>query len=301
MSKRFLLVLSVYCIVLTLTAFAQENMGARPVAMGGAFTGLADDANAIFVNPAGIGYLSGEHSTISTKILEGKEYVIMGGVEKTPFGSFGIGYMGASYPLETLSENNKDANTLLRAQNQTLILSFARELNDFMVVPKNMGQLSIGTSLKLSSSKASNGLGLSVDQGSGINADFAAVFKPNEDLSYGLNLKDFFSSSSQTESSPNLAMGISGKLLNKSITWSLEGQSLGCEWKPVSGLALRAGRDGDYNTAGFGINVNGFGIDYAYMEKEVPIHYIGFSIAVEKVRGAEQMARPSLESRASFL
>ncbi len=35
-------------------SFLKINVGARPVAMGGAFTGLADDENALYYNPAGI-------------------------------------------------------------------------------------------------------------------------------------------------------------------------------------------------------------------------------------------------------
>lgn len=35
------------------------GMGARPLGMGGAFVGLADDENALFYNPAGLGFLKG--------------------------------------------------------------------------------------------------------------------------------------------------------------------------------------------------------------------------------------------------
>ncbi|MBE3598774.1 MAG: hypothetical protein IMX02_08270 [Limnochordaceae bacterium] len=38
-------------------AVFQIGMGARPLAMGGAFVGLADDENAVFYNPAGLPYL----------------------------------------------------------------------------------------------------------------------------------------------------------------------------------------------------------------------------------------------------
>ncbi|RME27224.1 MAG: hypothetical protein D6800_05360, partial [Candidatus Zixiibacteriota bacterium] len=38
-------------------SFLKINLGARPVAMGGAFTGLADDINALYYNPAGLALL----------------------------------------------------------------------------------------------------------------------------------------------------------------------------------------------------------------------------------------------------
>ena len=48
--------------------FLKINVGARPVSMGGAFTGLANDATALYYNPAGIasmedgGYIFGYHN-----------------------------------------------------------------------------------------------------------------------------------------------------------------------------------------------------------------------------------------------
>ena len=294
---------AVAILVLASVGFAQENMGARPIAMGGAFTGLADDANAIFFNPAGIGYLQGEHATVSTKILEGREFTIIGGVQRTSIGSFGIGYIGSSFPLEDSTEAanlEEEGNEPARAFNQTLILSYARELNDFMVVPKSMGRFSIGTNLKFTSSKMNNKQGISSDLGSGMDLDLAAVFKPNDNLSCGIILqnfldKDFPQATDPTESESNVAVGISGNLFNKSIIWSAEGKSLGCELRPAPGLAVRVGTDGGYNTAGFGININGFSVDYGYMERETPIHYVGISIAVERERAEPEIKQASLD------
>src|SRR5258708_2464990 len=37
-------------------AFASEGTGARPIGMGGAFSAIADDANATYINPAGMAF-----------------------------------------------------------------------------------------------------------------------------------------------------------------------------------------------------------------------------------------------------
>ena len=288
MKKALFFLLTIF--VLASVALAQENMGARPIGMGGAFTGVADDANAIFVNPAGIGYLPGEAASVSTKILEGKEYTIIGGVERTSIGNFGIGYVGASVPIECYSETadlEEEGNQPTRALNQTLILSYGRELNDFMVVPDHLGKLSVGTNFKFSRLQVNDARGVSSDRNLGVNADVALLFKPTDSLSCGLNFQDLFDKESQSEAAgikqeSKVAFGIAGNLLNKSVIWSVEGKSMGCELRPVQGLALRLGKDGDYSTAGFGVNVNGFSIDYAYMQKEAPIHYVGISIAVDR-------------------
>ncbi len=39
-------------------AFMDNGFGARPMGMGGAFSGIADDSNAAIWNPAGLGMLT---------------------------------------------------------------------------------------------------------------------------------------------------------------------------------------------------------------------------------------------------
>jgi hypothetical protein len=301
---RKLVILLSAILLITSASLAQENMGARPIGMGGAFTGVADDVNAIFVNPAGIGYIRSEMASVSTKISEGKEYTIIGGVEHTSMGSFGIGYVGSSSPLEDSSEYAyvDEGNTPVKAIDQTLVLSYARELNEFMVIPKSMGRLSLGTNLKLSSIRIANAKGLSQPVGSTVNLDLAAVFKPNDDFSCGVSLKNFMDKEATLEEGEGrtglaTAFGVSGKAFNKSIIWSAEGSSLGLEWRPIKGLALRVGKDGEYSTAGFGINVNGFGVDYGYMEKEVPVHYVAVSVAIDRSKPEADLRQASLDMK----
>jgi long-subunit fatty acid transport protein len=65
---RTLLALLVFTLLLTLTTQAQSlvsiydlGMGARPMAMGGAFSAVADDESALLYNPAGLATLDGFH------------------------------------------------------------------------------------------------------------------------------------------------------------------------------------------------------------------------------------------------
>ncbi|MBN2057728.1 MAG: hypothetical protein JW782_02915 [Candidatus Saganbacteria bacterium] len=293
--KKFLVLLSAILIV-TSVCFAQENMGARPIAMGGAFTGLADDANAIFLNPAGIGYIEGEVAAISTKISEGSEYTILGGVENTPYGSFGVGYISSSYiieDLETSSELVDAGDASNKNLNQTLVLSYGRQLNDFMVVPKFMGRLSLGTNVKFVSSKINNAKGLTSRSDSGLDLDLAAVFQPNDHISCGMSVRNILAAGSALEdssepSSPTMSAGIAGRLLNDSLIISLETGAAGVEVKLMPELALRVGRDGDYTTGGIGVSLNGVGIDYAYLKKAEPVHYIAISLAFDNPTDTRQ-------------
>jgi hypothetical protein len=58
---------------------------------------------------------------------------------------------------------------------------------------------------------------------------------------------------------------------------------------------LRVGKDGEYSTAGFGINVNGFGVDYGYMEKEEPVHYVAVSVAIDRSNPEADLRQASLD------
>ncbi|MEA3493224.1 MAG: hypothetical protein U9R38_02430 [Candidatus Margulisiibacteriota bacterium] len=281
--KKYILLLSAVLLVASVS-FASDNMGARPMGMGGAFVAIADDANAIFENPAGIGYLHGEHAVVSNKISD-RSYTIIGGVEETPVGNFGIGYISSAYPIDGLSAAaiNDQGEAPVAAQNQALILSYAREFNRFSVVPKFMGKLSLGGSLKVSNYLITRAKGLSDNNGSIINADLAAMLKPGEDISLGINIKNFFSAmDSASEDEYSISLGASAKLLESIIVSADSDGRVGCEWKPISLVALRAGKDGVYNTAGVGVSRNGVGVNYAYRGSESPIHYISISLAFDK-------------------
>jgi hypothetical protein len=281
--KKYILLLSAVLLVSSVS-FAAENMGARPIGMGGAFVAVADDANAIFENPAGIGSLRGEHAIISNKISDG-QYTIIAGVEETPIGNLGVGYISTSAVIDgaTSPTANDIGDTPVGTQSQTLVVSLARELNRFSTVSKFMGKCSVGASVKVSNSLIDKAKGLSERSGPYVDADIAAIITPRDELSFGIAAKNLVSGISEDgEDSFEIAVGLSGKLIDKTITWSLSNNSVGCEWKPISLIALRVGKDGEYNTAGFGISNDGFGVDYAYRGEVNPVHYVGITITIDK-------------------
>jgi long-subunit fatty acid transport protein len=285
MSKIF--AFSLILLVLVVPAFAQENLGARPMGMGGAFTGLADDVNAIFINPAGIGSLQRESAMVSSRVSQGREYTMIGGVQTTPYGNLGVGYVGSTDPIEgTVELPSWDGENAVKYTTQTLYLTLARELNQAMNIPRNMGALSLGMNLKFSSRKLGTANGLSQGVGSSLDVDLASVFKPNENISLGLSLQNFLSADKSQianldtveQKNYTVLAGISGKLFDGRLILTAENEELGCEIQPIKGFTLRAGRGKDSITSGIGININGFGIDYAYLQKESPVHYWSISI-----------------------
>jgi len=83
-------------------AFLKINSGARPVAMGGAFTGVADDENSLYYNPAGIasmnrnGVILGYHNyfvdlqsgTVGYINQRREKYFFAGSINYLNYGSF---------------------------------------------------------------------------------------------------------------------------------------------------------------------------------------------------------------------
>lgn len=293
MKKQFVLSL-VLLLALAVPVIAQVNLGARPMGMGGAFVGLADDANAIFSNPAGIAYQARESTLMSTRVSEGREYTMIGGVQITPVGNIGIGYVGSTDPvsgsIDLASDSSGDSP--VKYTTQTLYLTYAQELNNVMNVPDNMGKLSLGLNVKFASRKLATANGLSQDGGSDVDLDLASVFKVNDSLALGGTVSNFVSGA--TQDIPNLttvedrkfgyALGASGRLFSDSITWSVDSNEIGCEWQVVKGFALRAGRNSDGVTSGLGISINGFGIDYAYQQK---VQYWSVSLVPQDDHQAE--------------
>ena len=73
--------------------------GARPLGMGGAFVSLADDTNAVFMNPAGLSSLGDWSITsMSTQLLQKVDYIMAGGTYRVGPGNLGFGYIGTNAP-----------------------------------------------------------------------------------------------------------------------------------------------------------------------------------------------------------
>ncbi len=71
-------------------AFLDIGFGARPMGMGGAFTGLSDDANAIFWNPAGLARLQNSQLTfMHTRQFGLIPYTLLGYASR--FRGYGVG------------------------------------------------------------------------------------------------------------------------------------------------------------------------------------------------------------------
>jgi hypothetical protein len=58
----------ILCIFLVLSSISFACWGTRPLAMGGAFVAVADDVNAVYWNPAGLGKITGGECTVAKNV-----------------------------------------------------------------------------------------------------------------------------------------------------------------------------------------------------------------------------------------
>jgi len=150
MNKLIILLPILLCLLMPASAYADFEdigIGARPVAMGGAFTGLADDANSIYYNPAGLGMLTrqeltGEESWLFLGLSDGSRLFngfigYVHPVSKT-IGTFGAGWLSTSLrDNDALIGGNKE--TFIRYAENAFIFSYARDITDF--TGRSLGRL----------------------------------------------------------------------------------------------------------------------------------------------------------------
>lgn len=112
--------------------FMAQGLGARALGMGGAYTGVADDASAAYWNPAGLAQiprweLQGMHSVL----YENTKFQSLAAAGRVPYTSdfmFGAAYMRLSSDGFIRRDLNNNPVGEFSNVNQSVILSFAKPL-----------------------------------------------------------------------------------------------------------------------------------------------------------------------------
>lgn len=115
--------------------FLRVEQGARPVAMGGAFTAVADDINSIFYNPAGLTNLkSFEYLFSYSNWLVDSKMVSAAFGYKTDFGAFGLSivHFGINAFEETLPLQPEGTGRMVSAGDLAVGLAFAKQITDLL-------------------------------------------------------------------------------------------------------------------------------------------------------------------------
>ncbi|MFQ6089827.1 MAG: hypothetical protein ACE5LD_00090 [Candidatus Bipolaricaulia bacterium] len=285
------------------TLFELDN-GARPLGMGGAFTALADDENALFYNPAGLASLGGEIRVNSFY----ERYLGLTDFGRLAIAKRGMGLGVLIFSACPLTQRDEEGNELDTFNYTTigLVGAYGAKLGELIPVPPPWDRLALGARLKFYRVKTlepGNGATLALDPA--LMFDFGKVMLGGmglEALRLGLVIENLPGlpmkyGSGHRESWP-LGFRLGGSLAIRGLIAAADLESngtfhLGAEYQmaglTISGfeggeLALRGGlvlgRRAALNM-GLGFKLKSFQIDYAFStHPQLPLsHILSFTVA----------------------
>ena len=138
-------------------AVLKAGVGARPLGMGGAFTAVADTADAPYWNPAGLGSITqSEITTMQTKLSTDADHYYISYVRPAFGGALGISWIQVG--LGNITKTSSEVNQYNEVQNLSIfsyfsnayLLSFGKEINE---------RISIGLTAKYLTSNMTQILG----------------------------------------------------------------------------------------------------------------------------------------------
>lgn len=143
--KRIFIFITILSCLFSFVKIIEACEGARPMAMGGAFTGLADDANATYWNPAALGLMKRAELTYTGTVYDRDAYnyddwasmviplKIFSSDEGINWGTFGLSFMNnADEGKYSLLYYNINIDVKVEVDNRWYTLSYGRELSEII-------------------------------------------------------------------------------------------------------------------------------------------------------------------------
>jgi len=265
----------------SITDPSEIGVGARPLALGRAYVGLSDDANGIFINPAGLADIKALNATsMSGQVLQDIDYVVIGGAAPSDYGVFGFGYTNVGLPNipVTSTEGSGTTETIVpigatNYYSSVATLSYSNNLSkiDFF---RGYENVTYGVNLKyFMQGFTGGGSAMKGANGTGLDMDLGLQYKPRKGLVLGLSAlnilpvglggKFTWDKGGVEEGIPSMIKaGFTTKLFGKDSfygskqdvffgmdmdMYSTENRQAvyhtGLEWWPLSVMALRVGID----------------------------------------------------------
>ena len=262
------------------TAFILDlGMGARPLALGEAFTGLADDGNALFYNSAGLAWLQDLSICSSYEARLGTASYGHLSTTLSHFG-FGIHY----FDFGEVPETDEFGNILgsFSYRNYAFIAALGTKAADVPFLSRMPFAEDIGFGLKAKILKIST---LEPGSGTGFSLDLSFLFRsdsPSANIpvitgcGLGLVIENLIGSpiqygSGHQEPWPKKATAGIAVELSDQVVLTMDATNddcigLGFEWTPIPAVSLRNGlkRKGVWMwSSGMGVRYRNFVFDFA--------------------------------------
>ncbi len=301
------IVIALLMILLALPAFAADGyisdpttigVGARALGMGKAYVGVAEDGDAVFMNPAGIARSTNPKlSSMYSSLMGDVGYMVVGGsYPLSDKSALGAGLINSRVDGIPLTDSNGIPIGTGSWGNTVVLLSYGTYLSQ-LPLNLNLGRdVLVGGSLKYFSTGGSGSSTVEAASGSGYDMDLGVLYPVNDYIDVGANLQNILPasmggkitrSSGASDAIPsNIKLGTkialigkegsalsahSTRRLNANVDYDFTPAGsnsgmvhAGLEFWPVSNLALRAGMDGTNPTAGVGVRFSGVEFNYAY-------------------------------------
>lgn len=265
-------------------AYQQLLVGARALGMGGAFTGLADDATAVFYNPAGISafednQIHASHASLSFD--RNFNYVAMAFPVKKGETAWGLSY--TRFSVDGIPETrvvNGTNTPITDAAGNVQIFSLFDDIEDNFVVSyawKATEKMRVGANARLLHAE------LFRQEANGQGLDLSMLYQVNKDLRLGVSARDLVSgirwNFSQHRDKVPFTLTAGASLRGwKDAIYLLDvfmresdnaGYRVGVEKWWAGHYALRAGvNDGDI-AVGASAKYRQFQFDYAFQEQDL--------------------------------
>ncbi len=262
-------------------AVLELGMGARPLSMGGACVGLADDANALFFNPAGLGKL--KTLTVLSSVEIRPDIAVFGHFSVVaPNLGLGVHYFDFGEVPQVDEYGNVVGNFSYR--NYIVIVGTGICGQNFQILNRIplLRDLALGIKLKyckIITLDAGSGDGLALDlsalyrgMGSGLGAGVLTG------LGFGIIMENVLGipiryGSGHEELWPSIVVIGFSLTFVETLTVLLDvvprnGIRVGAEWCPVPTVAIRAGLRNEglpLVSLGLGVQYGIFALDYAYV------------------------------------
>ncbi len=288
------------------------GMGARTLSMGKAFVAVADDSDAIYVNPAGLGEQKlWNFTTMSTDFMDEYRYFMISGVYPAAGGSFGARFVQSQIGGIIATEGGS-----INFYNQALVLSYGTYIGDdlsrYLGEEKN---IYAGINVKY---YAEGCTGIEEVAGSGFNLDLGIKYIPYNWLSFGMAIQNAIpglkvaGNIEPEEMTSVTKLGMAFYWREHDVVFALDKDffperprvacpmHFGVEWKMHKNLYLRGGVDqvlgssGDGNlltntTFGVGFDYSGFKIDIARVQNFAELNMSSSFVSVSFYGGPLNM------------